>query len=247
MHGEQNNSQPLALVSAEYFVILAAMRTGSNLLQSNLNQFRDVLCLGELFNPAFVGVNMPGKSNRPFAGFARADVERRDRDRMGFFDRLHAAVEGKIFGFRMFAGQDDALLDIILRNSNCRKVVLKRNALDSFISLQIANKSSKWLSRNPDRVQEERVRFSMKRFLRYLEQNEGFYGYCEAVIRDTGQDCYPIQYEQLKDLQELNRLARFVGSRHSKKKIKERIFKQTLPGLAHKVVNYDAMMYSATP
>jgi len=242
MPGDQKNINSCAIASAEYFIILAAMRTGSNLLQSNLNQFKDILCLGELFNRSFVGVNIPGKSNKSFAGYSREDVERRNRDRMVFFDRVFAEAKGKVFGFRMFRGQDDKLLDIILQNKKCRKIVLKRNDLDSFISLQIANKSRKWLSRNPGRVQEEKVRFSMRKFRQYLEQNEGFYSHCESVISDTGQEYYEIQYEQVKDLQELNRLADFIGSRCSKQRIKERIFKQTLPGLAHKVVNYEGMI-----
>jgi len=242
MPGDQHNITPNPLTTAKYFVILAAMRTGSNLLQSNLNQFKDILCLGELFNRSFVGVNIPGKSNKAFAGYARADVESRDRDEMLFFDRVYAEAKGKVFGFRMFSGQNDRLLDIILKNDNCRKAILKRNALDSFISLQIANKSSRWLSRKSERVQDDTVSFSMKKFLQYVDGNEKFYRYCESVIRETGQEYYEIRYEQLKDLDELNRLAQFIGSQRRKSQIKEKIYKQTLPGLAHKVVNYDAMI-----
>jgi len=237
-----NNIKSCAIATADYFVILAAMRTGSNLLQSNLNQFKDILCLGELFNRSFVGINIPGKSNKSFAGYSREDVERRNRDRALFFDTVYADATGKVFGFRMFKGQDDKLLDTILQNKKCRKVILKRNDLDSFISLQIANKSRKWLNRNPDHIQEDRVRFSMRKFLQYLEQNERFYSYCESVICDTGQACYDIRYEQVKDLHELNRLAGFIGSRCRKQGIKERIFKQTLPGLEHKVENYEGMI-----
>ena len=232
------------LVSADYFVVLAAMRTGSNLLQSNLNQFKDIVCLGELFNRAFVGINIPGKSNKPIAGYGRDDVALRNRDVMLFFDRIYAEMPGNVFGFRMFRGQSDKLLDIVLHNRNCRKVVLRRNALDSFISLQIAGKSDKWLSRNPDRIQDVRVRFSMKKFLQYLEENEQFYSHCQAVIDTTGQTAFAIRYEQIKDPLELNRLARFLGGRHEKAKFREKIYKQTLPGLEQKVVNYAAMVQS---
>jgi len=232
------------IASADYFVVLAAMRTGSNLLQSNLNQYRDILCLGELFNRSFVGINIPGKSNKPVAGYARDDVARRNRDEVAFFDKVYAETSGKVFGFRMFTGQNDRLLEIILQNKHCRKVLLKRNPLDSFISLQIANKSDRWLSRKPDRLQDVQVRFSMKRFRQYLEQNDRFYSFCEVVLEETGQAAFEIHYDQLKDLDELNRLARFLGSQIQKKKLKEKIFKQTMPGLAQKVVNYDAMIES---
>ena len=38
----------------DYFVVLAEMRTGSNLLESNLNAFDGIECHGELFNPGFI-------------------------------------------------------------------------------------------------------------------------------------------------------------------------------------------------
>ena len=37
------------------FVILAGMRTGSNLLEANLNALEGVTSYGEVFNPAFIG------------------------------------------------------------------------------------------------------------------------------------------------------------------------------------------------
>ena len=37
------------------FIVLAGMRTGSNFLEANLNQFPDLKSYGELFNPHFVG------------------------------------------------------------------------------------------------------------------------------------------------------------------------------------------------
>ena len=37
------------------FVVFAAMRTGSNFLEANLNAIPGVACHGEAFNPYFVG------------------------------------------------------------------------------------------------------------------------------------------------------------------------------------------------
>ncbi|MDX1743482.1 MAG: nodulation protein NodH, partial [Ruegeria sp.] len=39
----------------DYFIVLAAMRTGSNLLEFNLNALDGVTCHGEAFNPHFIG------------------------------------------------------------------------------------------------------------------------------------------------------------------------------------------------
>jgi LPS sulfotransferase NodH len=50
------------------FVILAAMRTGSNFLEESLNGVPGITCHGELFNPAFVGYP---KGDAPFWRYAR--------------------------------------------------------------------------------------------------------------------------------------------------------------------------------
>ena len=39
----------------EYFVVFAEMRTGSNFLEASLNEFSDLHCYGEAYNPHFVG------------------------------------------------------------------------------------------------------------------------------------------------------------------------------------------------
>ena len=37
------------------FVIFAEMRTGSNYLEATLNDLPDLACLGEVYNPTFMG------------------------------------------------------------------------------------------------------------------------------------------------------------------------------------------------
>ena len=39
----------------DHFILLAEMRTGSNLLETNLNLLDGVTCHGEAFNPSFMG------------------------------------------------------------------------------------------------------------------------------------------------------------------------------------------------
>ena len=39
----------------DYFVLFAEMRTGSNFLEENLNEYPGIVCYGEVFNPVFIG------------------------------------------------------------------------------------------------------------------------------------------------------------------------------------------------
>ena len=43
------------MANFDYFVVFAEMRTGSNFLEANINAFDGLSCLGEAFNPHFIG------------------------------------------------------------------------------------------------------------------------------------------------------------------------------------------------
>ena len=58
----------------QYFVLLAAMRTGSNFLEESLNAVPGIACMGEAFNPVFIaypnqsallGMTMAERDARP--------------------------------------------------------------------------------------------------------------------------------------------------------------------------------------
>ena len=57
----------------DYFVVFAEMRTGSNFLEANLNAFSGLQCLGEAFNPHFIGY--PNKTE-----VLGVDQQKRDTD-----------------------------------------------------------------------------------------------------------------------------------------------------------------------
>ncbi|MBU0780159.1 MAG: sulfotransferase domain-containing protein, partial [Alphaproteobacteria bacterium] len=106
------------------------MRTGSNFLEANLNMFDGVACLGEAFNPHFIGFpNTPD-----LLGMTQAD---RESDPQALIDRVKQA-EG-LNGFRFFNDHDSRVLDIALTDPRCAKIVLTRNPVDSFVSWKIAS------------------------------------------------------------------------------------------------------------
>ena len=118
------------------FVLFAEMRTGSNHLEETLNTLSDVRCMGELFNPAFIGHH----NQFEFAGY---DLARRERDPIGF---LAAAIGSgdAITGFRYFHDHDPRILDTVLDDPRVGKVLLTRNPLDSYVSRKIATATGQW-------------------------------------------------------------------------------------------------------
>ena len=73
----------------EYFMIVAAMRTGSNMLERSLDRFEELSCFGELYNPAFVG--FPIRENELVIS-----VEDRAKDPLALLDLIKSSSAPKI-------------------------------------------------------------------------------------------------------------------------------------------------------
>ena len=120
----------------KYFVVFADMRTGSNLLESHLNAYDDILCVGEAFNPNFIGY--PNRDD-----LLGISDEERDRDPM----KLLYAIRDhspEIVGFRFFHDHDPRVLKSVLPDPDCAKIILARNPLDSYVSWKIARATDQW-------------------------------------------------------------------------------------------------------
>ena len=158
------------------FVLLASMRTGSNLLNSYLNQYQGLVCHGEAFNPTFVGLE-PEYLSR--LGWSRDDVARRDADPLGFLSLING-VAAEAVGLHMFPGHNSAILDMLLHDKNVRKLCLRRSIIQSFVSLQSARKTDVWRTTNRDHtkhlpVEERRIVFVPAEFEKYRLKIDGFW------------------------------------------------------------------------
>ena len=117
------------------FVIFAEMRTGSNLLEATLAQVPGIVCHGEIFNPDHLG----GPAVTEVLGVTMAD---RIADPSALLDRVRAAPG--LNGFRFFFDHEPRVLDAILTDPRCAKIVLTRNPVDCYISLKIAYNTKRW-------------------------------------------------------------------------------------------------------
>ena len=118
------------------FVILAEMRTGSNLLEATLNALRGVTCFGEAFNPYMMG--WPDKDS--LEGVTR---DQREADPTLLLERLFDRP-GHLPGFRYFHDHDPRIFDAVMNDAQCAKIVLKRNPLDSYVSTALARETNQW-------------------------------------------------------------------------------------------------------
>ena len=117
----------------DYFVIFAEMRTGSNFLETNLNAFRGLRCHGEAFNPHFVVY--PNATE-----VLGIDFQSREADPMRLLDAIKGEG-GALGGFRYFHDHDPRVLDGILDDPRCAKIILTRNPAESYVSWKIAKQT----------------------------------------------------------------------------------------------------------
>ena len=214
-----------------YFVILGAMRTGSNYLEKTLAGLGDTVCYGEAFNPAFLGE--PQIKN--VLGWT---LEDRDADPLGFLQALIHGEPDRIAGFRLFAGHSDAVRDHVTRDPSCRMIVLRRDPVDSFVSLRIAHQTGQWLLTDERRRMRARMHFDAEAFEAYRAGLEQHYGAAERNIAEARIPVLSVRYEDLSDPAKLLEIARHVGSA-GQPSGEPVILKQNPDPLSEKVSNYE--------
>ncbi len=187
----------------DYFMILADMRTGSNLLESHLNALDGVTCHGEAFNPHFIGY----PNTTQVLGFSAED---RDKDPAALITAMRHADDG-LHGFRFFQSHDPRALDMALNDPRCAKIILTRNPLDSYISLKIARETQQWKLTNVKRRRDAQVSFDAQEFSDYVTEQQTHNMAAMTSLRRTGQTAFHVDYDDLSDLQALNGLAAWLG------------------------------------
>jgi LPS sulfotransferase NodH len=185
------------------FVMFAEMRTGSNFLEANLNAMPGVSCLGEVFNPHFIGK----KDQTEFLGI---DMAARAADPLALLRRMRDVTPG-LSGFRFFHDHDPRVLDAVLDDPACAKIILTRNPVESYVSWKIAQATGQWKLTNAKNLKTAQARFDGPEFERHLQAMQDFQIRLMHGLQVTGQTAFYIDYEDIGDVAVLNGLARFLG------------------------------------
>ncbi len=185
------------------FVVFAEMRTGSNLLEANLNQFEGITCHGEAFNPHFIGY--PNKDN--ILGMSKQD---RDVNPAKLLDVIREGTVG-MGGFRYFHDHDPRVLQGILDDARCAKIILTRNPLDSYVSWKIAQETGQWKLTNVTKRKDAKPVFDSAEFEAHLEALQRFQVDLLNGLQRRGQTAFYVAYEDVQDLGVINGLARWLG------------------------------------
>lgn len=221
------------MTSPRYVAIFGAMRTGSNLLERSIQTLSDATCFGEAFNPAFIGE----PRGYEIEGW---DTDRRDADPLGFLSALRKQAGSRMAVFRIFQAHNDSVLSHALSDPDCCRIVLQRDPVDSFVSLQIARETGQWLLKLPRRRMTARIPFDPEKFTMYRERLAAFYRDLDERMAAAGTSALRLDYADLGQPETGRRIAAHIGSRDAFTGPAD-ILRQNPASLAQKVTNYNEM------
>ena len=75
---------------------------------------------------------------------------------------------------RQFPDHDPRVLEPILDDRSCAKIMLGRNPLESYLSLKIARQTGQWMLTSEKRRKEAQVPFDATEFASHLEELRTF-------------------------------------------------------------------------
>ena len=222
----------------KYFVILAEMRTGSNFLETNLNALPGLACHGEAFNPHFIGY----PDAPEVLGMTQA---MRDADPHALIARIRTEPGG-LCGFRYFHDHDPRVLETVLDDPRCAKVILTRNPLDSYVSWKIAQATGQWKLTDVKRRKEAKADFDADEFEALVDVQQAFQMRILNRLQCSGQTAFYIGYEDLQSVEVINGLARWLGIDGALESLDKSLKPQNPGPIAEKVSNPDGVSAALT-
>jgi hypothetical protein len=199
------------------FVIVTLPRSGSYHLVSLLNSAPDIVCHGEVFKRDTIELAAPHLAK---LGLAAGDVAERDAKAAHFLKRLRAQNGRKVFGFKMFmehATRVPALAQV-LRDPEWRKVVLRRNPVESYASLLRAQRTGIWMLKReaadaaPREHLDAPVTFDARSYAEHMRMCEWFDRQVDDATGGPGNAALALDYREVVDRSALARVLSFVGS-----------------------------------
>ncbi len=197
---------------AERFVILAAPRSGSNMLCTMFNSHPDVLCHHEIFNPRGIFYALELRNSE----FNLGSMAERDRRPLAFLERLWKQPLGHSqIGFKMTHWQNPEALDALLGDPDIKKIVLRRNnRIKTHVSRVIAEHRDIWEDYSNDDepgLPINRITLDLDELYKDIDLNNRYYEEICSRITAAGQTYCFLEYEALTSAASQQKALRFLG------------------------------------
>ncbi|MGB1033580.1 MAG: hypothetical protein ACPGVS_01035 [Primorskyibacter sp.] len=182
--------------------IFAAMRTGSNYLEEGIASRPGFHAWGELFNPHFMG--SPGCET-----LLGMSLRQRDQEPDALLERIETQDGTPVL--RLFDDHDTRARAAIVHRRGWRIVVLRRNLLDSFLSLQIARQTDQWRLRDARHQRQVRIRFDPAAFNTYCQDRKQCAAMVDLALQSSVRTPICVAYERMRSQRTWDRVADGLG------------------------------------
>jgi LPS sulfotransferase NodH len=193
------------------FVILAAPRTGSNMLCTLLNSHPEILCHHELFNPGDIYYALPLRDG----SFNLGTMQERDGDPLAFLDSVwRANLDYPCVGFKLTYRQNETVFRAVLNDQEVKKIVLRRkNHIKTFVSMLISEETGQWeVYSESDLIQARpKVQVDWPALCEFIAFNDAYYGEIESALESSNQTFLRVAYENLFSDEERLMILKFLG------------------------------------
>lgn len=228
------------------FAVISLARSKTQLFAAYLNNHPNVVAHGEIFKKKDFHFTKPVTWKSLGLGDSRLElIKKREEDPLRFLEKMYATPSGegvKCIGFKIFPGQNNRLMEFLLKDKSIKKIVLIRNFLYSFLSLQAAMQTDKWTHTGQDKPTQIAIDYRHQKFMNYYHDAKAFYQTMLEHLSAGQHPYYIINAEQLEDKQEINRVFRFLGMPSYQGEFRTALVKQNPTKLRKRVKNYDQMV-----
>ena len=116
-----------------------------------------------------------------------------------FLDLISSYSKNKYISFKVFPNHLslEDLKEVIIKNDRIQKIIVKRNLLDVYFSVQFARLTQRW-DRND--TSELKVDFNPNNFLKWFSFHKEYYDFIERELKANNQKAIALDYEKIHSL-----------------------------------------------
>ena len=221
------------------FVILAAPRSGSNMLCCLLNSHPEILCHHELYNPQDIYYAL----NLRHTGFKLAScIRQRDEQPLKFLEKIWACNNhSKNVGFKMTHKQNLLVFNTLLNDRSIKKIVLLRNnKVKMHVSKLIAEQNGIWENYGQEPTNNIQVNIDLLDLQKDIFLNKVFYNEINKTLTQSNQTYLQVEYEKLQQSDTQNAILDYLQLPH--KTLTSTSKKQNSVDLRQLISNFSSLL-----
>ena len=226
------------------FVVLAAPRSGSNMLCAMLGSHPSILCHHEIFNPKGIRLALPLRDT----DFTLGTVTERERDPLEFLSRIWLNDLGKpCVGFKLTHRQNEPVYRQLLSDNSIAKLILRRqNRLKIYVSRRISESLGEWeVYRHEDLARDRpRINVDVAQLFDDAAFDDAYYAEIHNAIAKSNHRSMELAYEDLQAAGVQNQIQQFLGVEPLPHGLQIRSVKQNSDYLPDLIINYDEVKQS---